>query len=237
MKLKICALSDLHGYLPEITEPADIMLLAGDVIPLKIQFNKPASKTWLETEFAYWIKGLPVDKVYMVAGNHDAYFEGINQMQLAAFKQACDFKLIYLKNDWIIHRHEGYSIKIFGTPYCHIFGNWPFMRTDEYMEEKFKAIPDEVDIIISHDPPYGICQVDQILEITRWSNESLRHCGNPPLAKRLSEIKCSLLVCGHIHSGDHDPFDYNGCIIANVSALNENYKLHYEPFYYELNYD
>ena len=171
--MKVCAISDLHGYLPEIEE-SDILLIVGDISPLEIQFNKPKMKTWLETEFAYWIKSLPVDKVYMVAGNHDGYFEGINPMQLAAIKQACDFKLMYLENDWIIHRHEGQEYKIFGTPYCHIFGSWPFMVSDERMEEYFKSIPDKVDIIISHDPPYGIGQVDQILQTTRWSNHLLK---------------------------------------------------------------
>ena len=234
MKLKIVAVSDLHGYLPEITEPADIMLIAGDTIPLEIQFNKPKSKTWLETEFAYWIKSLPVDKVYMVAGNHDAWFEGTSPVNLGILKMACDFKLIYLENNWVIHRHEGQEYKIFGNPYCHIFGNWPFMRTDEYMEEKFKSIPNEIDIIISHDPPYGIGQVDQILQTIRWSNHHLEHVGNPPLAKRLSEIKFKLLVCGHIHSGDHEPFEFNGGKVVNVSIMNEAYNPTYEPFYYEL---
>jgi len=73
-KLKIVAISDLHGELPEIIMPADIMLLVGDIVPLNIQFNKAKSKKWFETEFAYWIKSLPVDKVYMVAGNHKIKF-------------------------------------------------------------------------------------------------------------------------------------------------------------------
>ena len=53
MKLKIAAISDIHGFLPEITEPADVLLIAGDISPLHIQFNKPAMKIWIETEFAY----------------------------------------------------------------------------------------------------------------------------------------------------------------------------------------
>lgn len=232
--MKICAISDLHGHLPEI-EKSDILLIVGDISPLEIQFNKPKMKTWLETEFAYWIKSLPVNKVYMVAGNHDAYFEGINQMQLSILKQVCDFKLIYLENDWIVHRHEGKEYKIFGTPYCHIFGSWPFMISEERMEEYFKSIPDKVDIILSHDPPYGIGQVDQILQTTRWSNHLLRHCGNLPLAKRLSEIEYKLLVCGHIHSGDHELFEFNSGQVVNVSLKNENYDVTYEPFYFELN--
>jgi len=152
-------------------------------------------------------------------------------MNLAELKIQCDFKLIYLKNNYVVHRHEGKEYKIFGTPYCHIFGSWPFMRNDEYMEEKFKKIPEVVDIILSHDPPYGIGQVDQILETTRWSNNLLKHCGNLPLAKRLGEIEYQLLVCGHIHSGDHELFEFNGGQVVNVSIKNENYQVQYEPFY------
>lgn len=118
--MKVCAISDLHGYLPEI-EKSDILLICGDISPLEIQFNKPKMKVWLETEFAYWIKSLPVDKVYMVAGNHDAYFEGINPMNLAELK--CNvISNLFIYCDFIVHRHEKIEYKIFGTPYCHILG-------------------------------------------------------------------------------------------------------------------
>ena len=235
MGLKIVAISDQHGYLPEITTPADIMLIAGDISPLEIQFNKPKMKIWLETQFAYWIKSLSVDKVYMVAGNHDAILEGINPMNLAEFKRQCDFKLIYLENNYVVHRHDGNEYKIFGTPYCHIFGNWPFMRSDEYMEDKFKSILADCDIIISHDPPYGIGQVDQILETNKYYQEDSKSLGNIPLSKRLSETNFKLLVCGHIHTGDHRPFKDNlSGQVVNVSIKNEKYNVEYEPFYIEI---
>lgn len=70
MKLKVMALSDLHGFLPEVTEAADIAIIAGDISPVDIQFNKPAMKIWMETKFAEWVKSLPVDRVFLVAGNH-----------------------------------------------------------------------------------------------------------------------------------------------------------------------
>lgn len=234
MGLRIVAISDQHGYLPEIMEPADIMLIAGDISPLEIQFNRSAMKIWLEAEFSYWIKSLPVDKVYIIPGNHDAYFEGINQMNLAEFKQQCNFKLIYLENSFVVHRHNRIEYKIFGTPYCHIFGNWPFMRSDEYMEEKFSHIPKDTDIIISHDPPYNIGQVDQMLESRRWNNEVPESLGNIPLANKLIETNFKLLVCGHIHSGDHNPFEFNGGKVVNVSIKDENYQPKYKPLYIEL---
>jgi len=235
MGLKVVAISDLHGYLPEIVEPADIMLIAGDISPLQIQFDKPKMKVWLETEFAYWIKSLPVDKVYMIAGNHDAYFEGINPMKMAKFRIQCGFKLIYLENNWVIHRHNSQLYRIFGTPYCHIFGSWPFMRSEEYMVDKFSQIPKNCDIIISHDPPYAIGQVDMILGERRWSNEIPSSVGNIPLSNRLVDVDFKLLVCGHIHTGDHRPFKDNlSGQVVNVSIKNEKYNVEFEPFYIEI---
>ncbi len=233
MKLKIVAISDMHGKLPVIKEPADIMLIAGDIVPLEIQFNKEFSKQWLETTFASWIKSLPVEKVYMTAGNHDFYFQGISNAQLADLKYATDYKLVYLKNESTIHKlDDGTEVQIFGTPYCTMFGTWPFMREDASLKEHFKHIPDKCDIIIAHNPPYAWNKSDMILEDprNRYIDE---HCGSRPLTERLKEIDFKLLVCGHIHSGDHSLVDK----VVNVSIVNEQYNSAYEPFYTELEFN
>lgn len=231
MKLRVVAISDIHGYFPIIEEPADILLIAGDISPLEIQFNKPKMKIWLETEFAYWIKSLPVDRVFLIAGNHDSYLESISKTNILALQQAC-VKLTYLKNEVCDYVDSyGQVWTIFGTPYCHIFGNWPFMRTDKYMEEKFKSIPDEVDIIITHDPPFGLSDVDVILEKVNFPN-NFEHRGNIPLSEKLKNTNYKLLVCGHIHSGNHI-FDLETKCV-NVSVKNERYLPMYNPFYYEL---
>jgi len=228
---KIIAISDLHGLLPEIIEPADIMLIAGDISPLNIQFNKFECKKWFEGPFAEWINKAPVEDVYMVAGNHDGYFEGINKINIGLLRQATNFKLKYLCNDTIIYRNnDGEPIKIFGTPYCHIFGNWPFMRSEEYMEKKFEQIPNDVDIIISHDPPFGISDADMILQDTRNTGRSLTHLGNIPLTNRIKDLNFKLLVCGHIHSGDHNLVNN----VVNVSYVDEHYEGTYPIFYTEI---
>ena len=233
MKLRVAAISDIHGYLPIIEESADILLIAGDISPLEIQFNKPKMKTWIETEFAYWIKSLPVDRVFLIAGNHDSYLESISKTNILALQQAC-VKLTYLKNEVCDYVDKyGQVWTIFGTPYCHIFGNWPFMRSDEYMTEKFKQIPDEVDIIISHDPPFAAGDVDVILEKPQHRFERMfTHLGNDPLRDRIENVNYKLLVCGHIHGGSHD-FNEEWKSV-NVSYLNEYYEPHYTPFYITL---
>lgn len=233
MTLRVAAISDIHGYLPTIEEPADILLIAGDISPLEIQFDKPKMKIWLETEFAYWIKGLPVERVFLIAGNHDSYLESISKANILALQQAC-VKLTYLKNEVCDYVDSyGQVWTIFGTPYCHIFGNWPFMRSDKYMTEKFKQIPDEVDIIISHDPPFAAGDVDVILEAPQHRFERMfTHLGNDPLRDRIEKVNYKLLVCGHIHGGSHD-FNEEWKSV-NVSYLNEYYEPHYDPFYITL---
>lgn len=230
MNLKIVAISDLHGNLPIIEEPADIMLLAGDIIPLNIQFNKPKSSKWFLGPFADWVYELPVDKVFAVPGNHDAFLETVGYGALRDIRLACNGKVEFLINEttyWIDTYGQKWSI--FGTPYCHMFGNWPFMLEDDELTKKFEQIPDNIDIIISHDPPFGFGDVDIVMEdpARMWE-----HIGNTPLTKRLFDVQYQLLVCGHIHSGDHLFNEIHKC--ANVSLLDENYKVRYKPFYKEL---
>lgn len=232
--MKIVSISDIHGHLPIINEPVDILCIGGDISPLRIQFNKPEMKKWLESEFMYWLNNLPVDKVILIAGNHDAYFEGLSKTNIMELEFLSNGKLKYLLNETYIYTDKSdKSYSIFGTPYCHIFGGWPFMRTDEYMTEKFKNIPENVDIIISHDPPYGVGEVDVILESYNL-NEPIYHLGNEPLRKRLEQIKYGILFCGHIHSGSHVPFEFNDGKCVNVSVLDEDYQPIYKPFYYEI---
>ena len=233
--MKTIAISDLHGLLPEIVEPADIMFICGDISPLHIQFNKPEMWKWLTGEFMDWIIGLPVEKVYLVAGNHDAFFEGASTSKKVELLFLSSHKLIYLENELVYYvDNDGITWSIFGTPYCHQYGNWPFMMTDAYMEEKFKEIPDEVNFILTHDTPYGWKNQDVILERPRWSNKSLEHVGNEPLANRLKEIQFAWCFHGHIHSSSHEPEAIEGentGFVVNVSYCNESYDGIYEPLY------
>ena len=73
--MKICAISDLHGFLIDYIEPCELVLICGDIVPLYMQRNKPQCEKWLKTVFADWIKSLPCKKVVFTAGNHDFVFE------------------------------------------------------------------------------------------------------------------------------------------------------------------
>jgi Icc-related predicted phosphoesterase len=225
--LKIGAISDIHGNIINTIEKCDIFVIAGDISPLYIQFKMPAMKEWMLNEFATWVKNIPADKVILVAGNHDAWLERVSEYDMFEVQKATNFKLIYLKNEaWTYKTDEG-DWHFFGTPYCHQFGTWPFMRDERTLETHFKEIPDVVDVIISHDPPYGIGNTDVIQEGFRYYTKQPKHLGNNELAKRLFNVDYKLLICGHIHSGCHEIDDK--CV--NVSLLNEEYEVWYDPFY------
>lgn len=70
--ISICAISDLHGYLPKV-EPCDLVLICGDIVPLRIQERTKDSYKWFSTEFKEWAMDLPCDKVIFIAGNHKIF--------------------------------------------------------------------------------------------------------------------------------------------------------------------
>jgi predicted phosphodiesterase len=72
--MRIAALSDMHGQLPEINEirPVDAVLIAGDIFPLRTDKNAGESLKWINTTFFDWIKELPAKKVIVTPGKHDS---------------------------------------------------------------------------------------------------------------------------------------------------------------------
>lgn len=220
----ICAISDLHGYLPKDLPESDLLLIGGDIIPLNIQTNMPKSLEWLDGEFKQWCKDQETYEIVLVGGNHDFVLERKKKKAAEIFKEYGNW-FHYLHNEVKTINIEETELTIYGTPYCHIYGNWAFMREDDTLREKFQACPDNVDIILSHDAPYGI--TDICLEKLAYSSEG--HIGNIPLRERLNTVNYKYLLHGHLHSSDHQLTEFKGGYVANVSLLNEKCKPYYKP--------
>lgn len=155
--MKICATSDLHGILPEIKEPCELVLICGDIMPLRMQRNIPQSEKWLKTEFADWVKSLPCEGVVMVGGNHDFAIANMYQQPLkqnVILRTPTNGKLVLLENNTYTHISDsGKTYTIWGTPFCKIFGNWAFMYEPETLKEAYATMPEYCDIVLSHDAP------------------------------------------------------------------------------------
>lgn len=70
--MKVCAMSDLHGDLPEI-KSCDLVLICGDSVPLNVQASTNGTKKWYKNKFKTWADNLPCEKVIFIAGNHEIF--------------------------------------------------------------------------------------------------------------------------------------------------------------------
>lgn len=226
-------MSDLHGELPYAKESSEITLICGDIVPLSIQRNISESKLWLKTEFAYWAKNWPCEKIFFIAGNHDFVFDGhMSYNDIMELSINSNNKLWYLQNNSVIYTDkEGKDYTIFGTPYGHIFREWAFMLPDEELAIKYDDIPENVDILLSHDA----ADINNLglVPPSIWHPESL-NVGNTVLAEAIKLKKPKYYFCGHVHDGNHKVETIDNTLMANVSLLNDSYQISYEPLYLDI---
>lgn len=230
--------SDCHGYLPNISSEFDLLLIAGDITPAKWGYGgKLIQWEWLTTTFRDWLNTLPFktlnSKVYLIPGNHDKVFENITDTERLELKQILGhhFELLIHEEKTFeyLNDNDVQKIKIFGTPYCKMFGSWSFMKYDSFLETAFAEIPENLDILITHDPPAlnGMGKITQGRQIGK-------EAGNEILAKYVLEKKPKYVFSGHIHSGNHKFEEYEGIKMANVSHVDESYTPVYGVLTFEL---
>lgn len=229
--MKVVAMSDLHGTLlpVEDIEPCELVCICGDIVPLRIQANSRKTKSWLRNEFKTWCESLPCDKIVFIAGNHDHYIQDLDFMYSVFPK---DGKVTYLFHEGYIYKSkDGKEYSIFGTPYCKIFGNWAFMDTDERLTELYKDIPENLDILLTHDAPFGYSDV-LLQEDIPWNTHE--HIGNKPLAKAILARSISWIFHGHLHSTSHRFESIGNGKIINCSIKDEKYLPVYDPIVVEI---
>lgn len=222
--MKIIAASDFHGTLLEYQWECDIFCICGDVFPLNIQWKKNKCEKWLRNVFIPWTNTLKCKYVLLIAGNHDFFFEKSLIKDISEIFRGT--KITYLENSGIIID----GVSFYGTPYCHEFGNWAFMRPDDRLRDMFKEIPENLDILLTHDAPYGCSDI--CLEYTPWNKGD--HLGCIPLREEVERAQPKYMLHGHLHSSDHEQQLLGNTKVYNVSLLDEEYEPVYEYLTLEL---
>ena len=221
-------MSDLHGYLPEI-DKCDLVLICGDIVSLRSQRYPKSCKKWYTRVFQPWIDSLPCDKVLFIPGNHEVGVEGHDDEYKKLFGP-------YKKATILIHEpyeylsDDGTFYKIFGTPYCKVFGNWAYMRPNSDLKEKFSEIPEGLDILLTHDVAYGYA--DQSLQDIGYGTEE--HFGTVELRDAILEKKPKYHFSGHIHTADHNLIMIGDTKHYNVSYIDEKYNPAFKPLYLDI---
>jgi len=234
-KYKILGLSDLHGQLPEIDTSFDLLLLGGDLVDLYLQRYTDATKEWFEITFSDWINTLPFkdenSKVIWIAGNHEVGFEKLREAgrkQLAELvSERTNGRAIYLEDEL----YDFHGITIYGTPWCKIFGNWGFMKPYDSLKEVYSKIPEDIDILLTHDAPYGTSDL-----CFGWQkfNRTPVHIGNEPLRDVIIEKRPRFNLHGHLHSANHEEELLEHTSVYNLSLVDEEYQQVYLPLQLEI---
>ena len=197
--MKIAAFSDCHWLYKDIKDfpEADMLIFAGDWCGSGYYISET-------TDFLSWFKDLPYKHKVAVPGNHDRLCELNEKMVKDLFQQAGSHLLI---DEQVII--EG--ISIYGSPWSPFFNNWAYMLPEEQLKWKFKHIPENLDILITHCPPDGICDPNNY--------------GSKYLYKEVLDKKPKIHIFGHNHGGYGYDFQIN-TKYYNVSVCSDADKEH-----------
>ena len=247
-KLKIVAISDIHGMLPELPE-CDVVCCAGDISPLDYQSDQTQMLGWFYLVFLPWVESLPCKKFLLCAGNHDFFLQNIHRRLIDSSDGCMRYtwrspgdvtkklfpgmlkgkynKFVYLCDSSF--EYEGK--RFYGTPWIADLSRWAFYLDNDSLMEKYKNIPKKCDVIITHMPP----KIEGLGEVIQEGcfNTGTDY-GSQELADVLKTRDFKYALCGHTHSGQHLPVDLDGKKMVNVSLKNEDYKESYYPFEFEI---
>ena len=215
--MKILATSDTHGVLLDDIV-CDILCIAGDISPTDIDmYDYNSQLDWYNDAFCPWCEDLDTE-VVMIPGNHDFLFE----------KDKINQKL--RKNPKNLHLLMDSGCVVKGVRFHGMHWNhtraWAFFANSNTMRMALDEIPDNVDILLTHTPPtINGCSVSESLQ--NIYGGPIMDFGSRAIADMIPKKNPSILVCGHVHSGDHKPFQYGKTTIYNVSLKNERYEVAY----------
>ena len=209
--MKITFISDTHGKHEYLTSKAynnilgsgDVLVHAGDCTNV--------GKSYEIKEFLDWFSNTDFKHKIFIAGNHDFGFELVDDI-------APEYKekgVHYLFDSFITID----GVKFYGSPWQPEFYNWAFnLARGEKLAEKWKKIPGDTDILITHGPAYGM------LDHTIGGLQ----VGCKDLFNRVMEVQPKIHVCGHIHWA-YGQKNFFGVEFLNASVLNESYKHENKP--------
>ncbi|MEX2168671.1 MAG: metallophosphoesterase [Pirellulales bacterium] len=220
--MRIAAISDQHGFLPDIPQ-CDLLIIAGDVCPDGFGRHVAAEtprlqQDWFNREVRPWLAQSPATHKVLTWGNHDWCGE------------ACDFSgdappaalttALQIVVDQATTVSVGdQSIRLWLSPWSNQFGYWSFMRHPEALAAVYAAIPEGIDVVVSHQPAFGYGDA-----VPHYRTGEPMPQGSRELLAAIDRVKPRILICGHIHEG-HGQFVHNGTRIFNASVVDENYQL------------
>lgn len=212
--MKFVAISDTHGQLDKIDLPeGDVLLHAGDAT-----MNGSAKE--LE-RFNESFAKLPYKYRIFCPGNHDR----ICERDPGRAREILTGPTHYLVDEEVVLD----GVKIYGSPWQPTFGHgWAFnANRGQIIREKWDRIPDDVDILITHGPPFYI---GDEAGMAPWV-ENVGCVDLLEAIKNRPSIKYH--IAGHIHEA-YGVREVGGVTFINASSVDMKYHAANPPVVFEI---
>ena len=140
--VRLVCISDLHNIDQFYEVPdGDILIAAGDICGV-------GNRTELKA-FDDFLGNQSHSAKIVVAGNHDWPFAFCTPAEAKELLK----NAIYLEDNGI----ELFGLKFWGSPWQPWFFNWAFnLPRGPKLAEVWAKIPSDIDVLITHSPPFGI---------------------------------------------------------------------------------
>ena len=197
--VKIVSISDTHlqfGNILDKVPDGDVFIHAGDF----------SDYGYLEDlkEFDEQLMSLPHPTKIIIPGNHDSCLE---KSTVDDIHTILDPSIHLLINKSV----TAHGVKFYGSPYVPEFGSWWFQMDKFNLEQNWKKIPQDTDVLITHGPAFGIGDI--AYRDTVWGKAEV-NCGDFALAQELKRLNLKAHIFGHIHDS------YGSRVIDGVKHLN-----------------
>lgn len=176
--MELTIISDTHGCHEDLgTLAGDVLIHCGD---LAASFDADGASV---ASLDAWFSRQRFDQILYTGGNHDFYLQRQLEKNDQPYRHAR-----YLQDE----AFEFGGLIFYGAPWTPFLPGCAFHLEGEPLRRKWNLIPPDVDILITHTPPFGI--LDQ-----PYGN--FKPAGCPHLLARVIEIRPRLHCFGHIHAG------------------------------------
>lgn len=173
--MRLVIVSDTHCRHEELgTLESDVLIHCGDMLDL---FDEAPGQ--IEAVDA-WFGKQAFDLILCTGGNHDFALER-KRLLGQPFVNAT-----YLEDSGF----DYHGVKFWGAPWVPDLREHAFYQSPEGLAEAWAAIPGDVDVLITHTPPYGV--------LDRSRNGESRGC--PGLLSEMGRLNLRLHCFGHVHA-------------------------------------
>jgi predicted phosphohydrolase len=206
--LRLVLLSDTHQLHREVDVPdGDIFIHAGD-------FTMFSESMEAVVDFNDWLGQLPHQYKIVVPGNHEFFLEADPSDRFML-----DKAIVLINEGTVV---EG--LRIWGSPVTPLYGGAFGLSSAKDRKRLYGQIPQDIDVLVSHGPPFGILDTAPISGL---------HEGCHELLDAVLRVRPYLHVFGHIHTAS-GVFPTKHTTFVNASRLGPDSDPDKAPFVFEM---